>query len=76
MKYIFNPLPFDVSTTYALTESPETYTLPSEKLTTFENEVVFNHMLNYLIQIVLNERNIVHFDHNRQQVREEVVKEI
>lgn len=72
--YLYNPLSFDVSTTYALDVSPETYNLPSEKITEFENEAVFTHMRNYLVEIVLNERNIIHFDHNRAKVSEEVTK--
>lgn len=72
--YLFNPLAHSVEMSYTLDEIPQLYVLPPEKISEFENEVVFDHLRAYLIEIILNERNIVHFDHNREQVREEVTK--
>ena len=73
---LLNPLPFDVSTTYDIKgdRSPETFTLPSKKITVFENETIFNHMREYLVEEVLNHRNIIHFDQNREEIRKEIVK--
>lgn len=74
-KYLHNPLSFDVTKQYSLNGAVTTYTLPAEKITEFDNETVFTHMRDYLTEVVLNERGIVHFDMNREKVREEIVKD-
>ena len=76
MKYLWNPLDEPVTTQYCLDEVPQTYTLPPQKITEFENEVIFNHMKKFLIEAILNKRDIIHFDENRAEVEKEVVKNI
>lgn len=75
-QHLWNPLPFEVSTQYNLGDGPQMYALLPEKITSFDNEVIFNHMREYLVAAVLNHRNIVHYDHNREEVRKEIIKEI
>lgn len=74
--YLFNPLNHEVKTTYNLDGDFQEYVLPSEKIWETENETIFRHMREFLVEAVLNERNIVHYDHNREEVRKEVVKEL
>jgi len=74
--YLWNPLDEPISTQYCLDEVCQTYTLPPQKITEFENEVIFNHMKNFLVEAILNQRNIIHFDQNRAEVEKEVVKNI
>ena len=76
MKYLWNPLDEPVSTQYNLDGDIKTYTLPPQKITEFENEVIFNHMKRFLIEAVLNKRNIIHFDANRAEVEKEIVKNV
>ena len=49
--YLYNPLSHDVSTTYNL-NGLESYTLPAEKITEFDNETIFTHMRDYLVEVV------------------------
>lgn len=72
MKYLWNPLPNEVSTQYA----GVTYTLPAEKITTIEDPTIFRHMRDYLTTLILNERGLWHFDSEREKVHTEIVKEL
>lgn len=76
--YLLNPLTHSVETQYDTNGDgvPEAIILPPESITTFEDEVLFNHARQYLIEEILNERNIVHFEHNRDEVRKEVTKDL
>lgn len=75
MKYLANPLSRDVSTQYNLDGNIHQLTAKAESITGFENETLFNHMRQYLIEEILNDRNVIHFDHEREKVRLEVTKD-
>lgn len=74
MKYLWSPLSYDIKKQFYLTDKPQTYTIKAEKINEYENETVYNHLRDYLVEIILNERNIVHFDDARAEVRKEVEK--
>lgn len=74
-RYILNPLRHDVEKMCSLEEDGKMYILPAESLFTCENESVFNHLLNYIIGIILDERGTIHWDHEKEKVRQEIVKE-
>lgn len=76
MKYLLNPLRHDVSKICSLEEEGKMYVLPAESLFTCENEAVFNHLAKYLIDEILNERGIVHYDNEIEKVRQEITKEL
>lgn len=70
--YLKNILDHDIETQYA----GETHTLPAEKITDFDDEVIFNHMRAYLVTAILNRRNMWHFEENRKLVRDEVTTKL
>lgn len=77
MKYLLkNPLLFDVSTAYDVNEDrkPVLFTLKAKSITPFDNETIYRHLRDYLVEIILNERQIVHYDIERDKVRKEVEK--
>ncbi len=73
--YLVNPLDQEVRTQYHLKDGdpPTEIILPPERITEFDNETLFNHAREFLVAAVLNARNITHFDHEREKVREEIV---
>ncbi len=74
--HILNPLTKAISTTRAYDDGVKTLTLEPESITTFDNEVDFNHIRDYAIEIILNERNLWHFEQEREKVRKEISKEL
>lgn len=77
IKYLLNPLPNDVQSTYNLDGDVHTYTLPAEKVTSYDypHESAYEHVKQDLVTAILNHRNLWHFDHEREKVREEITKE-
>ena len=73
--YLKNPLRKDVSTQYNLDGTIVYLTAKGEDITDFENETLFGHMRDYLVEEILNERGVWHFDEERKKVRDEVTYE-
>lgn len=75
-KYLYNPLNRAISTTYDTKGDRilDTLTLEPESITEFTNETHYRHMCDFLVDAVLDDRGIVHFDANREKIRKEVEK--
>lgn len=71
---LFNPLPDDFTVSYdSHGKTPQKYTAYAEKITEFD-EGIGEHIRKHLITAILNKRGIAHYEHNRQEVKNEITK--
>ncbi len=75
--YVFNPLSYPFTTTFAVESGKsKKIVLPSERITELDDDYFGDRVVTDLVTAILNERNITHFDVQRDKVRKEILKEL
>jgi len=75
-RFLWNPLTYDVEANIKLDDNNSKHLVAkSEKITEFENEREFKHIRKYLVDAIINSRNIKFgFDDVRESIENEVTK--